>query len=241
MASNTFAQTGSVTGSAVTSIAKSFAGACTSGSKIVAMCTGEDSAGTHTVADNGNAGNYTQDKEAHTVTNAATGVGRATANSKSNTSTAALQVTVTFSGSTYGSISIYEITNAGGTPAFDSSGSQVDDAGSTAASVSITTVAANCSVLMCGTHYASGAGTDTEYTARLAEIGVSLSYHKSEDNVDVGAAGAKTLTWNGYTDGVSAHMVNVAAGYAPPSASAGVTYPQLERFGHRGAFRGMLN
>lgn len=220
MAANTLAQVPTAaTGSNVTSISKSFASACTNGSLIVAAVTGEKptTATTHTVSDNANAGNYTQDVIAGN-TNSTVGQGRASVNSKANTSTSAVQVTVTFNAATYGKLQIYELTNAGGTPAFDSSGQQTSNTG-VAAGLSITTIAANCTVIAPTVHYPSGATADTGYTNRSAETALFNSYHQVEDDIDVGAAGAKTLTLGGYSS--SGGFAFVAAAYAPPAGGGG--------------------
>jgi hypothetical protein len=56
------------------------------------------------------------------------------------------------------------------------------------------------------------------------------------------AAGAATVThtWN-CTSTPADPWVSVGVDIVASGAAATVTYPQLERFGHRGAFRGMLH
>lgn len=203
----------------VTSLAKTFAGACTSGSLVIASCTCESFATTHTVTDNGT-GSYVQDVQENTTSDANAGHGRATVNSKANSDTSALTVTVTFSVSTnHCSIQIVELTNAGGSPVFDSSGVAHQATPATSAmSMSITTATANCSIFCCAVSFDNtGITNDTSYTSREAADVGSASYHSIEDRVDSGAAGANTLTFGSTGNKVFAIA---AAGYKPPSAAA---------------------
>lgn len=223
MAANTYAQVPAVvSGSNVTSIARAFSSSCVSGNLIVAACTGEKFATTHTVTDGANAGNYAQDVEVNTTSDANSGNGRATINSITNASATALTVTCTYSVASHGRMQIYEINNGAGTPTLDSTGEHFESNGSTTPlSTSITTVAANCTVIACATHFDnSGVTNDTGYTSRVAASAGSQSYHSIEDDVDAGAAGAKTLTFG--STGNKTHAMVIAA-YAPPAGGGGAT------------------
>jgi len=58
------------------------------------------------------------------------------------------------------------------------------------------------------------------------------------ERIEIGDAGSLTPTASWTTS--AAHRIASMATFSP-SVGGGVTYPQLERFGHRGAFRGMLH
>jgi len=217
MASNTYAQATpavALASGGVTSVSKTFPSACTNGSKIVAAVGSEAEVTTHTVSDNVNAGNYIED-----IGPKSTGVHSvASLHSKTNGSTSAAQVTATFDAATqHCTIQLYEITNAGGTPVFDSSAFNVSFG---AMSVSLTTVAANCSVFSSFAGYPGPLSTnvDTGFTQDHVTAGFWV-YKAAESNIDVGAAGSNTYTWNGYTTAANDGAV-VFAAYAPPGGPA---------------------
>lgn len=174
-----------------TTATRTFASACTPGSRIVAMATQENHTGTFTISDPTN-GAYAVDSDG---ANAVAGNGTAaTVRSVANTASTALTVTVTLGTSGDGVFVIYEITDS----TLDAASSGLGGVGSptpTAHTGSITTSAANASVFSIGGHYPSGAAVDSGFTSAFAETGTSISYHWGEYDEDAGAAGVKTLTY----------------------------------------------
>lgn len=212
MSANIFTQTpAAISGSAVTSIAKTFSSACSAGNLLVAMCTSEGSV-SHSVADGANAGAYTSRVTA--------GGTLASCHSKNNTSNTALTVTLTFGSSAYGFLQIYEIANAAGIPTFDSSASCTG----VTPNLPVTTNAANCSILAIANGYPGDSSVDSTYTLRFGATPLLSAYHVGEDKVDVGVAGLKSLTF-----GASAMVVNgaVAAAFAPAAGGSPPTPPAL--------------
>lgn len=213
------------------SVAVTFASACTNPSVIVAAATQENQAGTFSIADNANAGTYVDDKT--TAAANAAEYGNATIRRKQSTATTAATVTCTLGAASTGTFKCYELTGADTTNAFDSSAGDGTDGG--AHSITVTTVAANCTMISIGAHYPAGAVVDSGYTAAFAEHGGSFAYHFGEHNADVGAAGAKTLTY-GMTVNRDYHAF-VAVAYKPAAAGGGAT--RGTPFGGRGnAFNG---
>lgn len=235
MAANTYAQVpASVNGAGVTSISRTFSSACTSGTVIAAACITESGSVTLDVTDNG--GNtYTSRLLVDNASHCVVGISDTT-----NTSTAAVQVTLTFKfggspASCNGAMQVYEITNAGGSPAYDANGSQAANA---AVSFNVVTTAANDTIISCIADQGSDPGStvDTGYTSRSVTQGGAFSFMRVEDNIDVGAAGTKTLTYGSH----SGNFAVAAAAYKPPGGGGGggVTFPELER-GIRGLNRGV--
>lgn len=178
--------------SGVSTPTATFPGNCTNGSRIVVRATQENGGGTFAAADPTN-GSY---GAAHASVGTGGGqVCSAAGFSKANTATTALTITLTLGASSDGALIIDELQGSAGTPTFDAVGSNQALLGTFTHTV--TTVGANAAVLSIGCFYPSGAAPDTGFTASFTETGVSLAYHYGEHDDDVGAAGAKALTYGG--------------------------------------------
>lgn len=216
MASNTYAQVpASIALSGVTSISRTFSSPCTIGSIIAAVVMGENQFLTYDVSDNG--GNtYAKRVELNNSSHAAVSISDTT-----NASTSTVQVTCTLnaSGTPFAenaAMQIYEITNAGGSPVFDAVGSQ---SGNTSTSFNVVTTAANDTILSCISDQSSDPGStvDSGYTSRsVTQVG-AFALMRVEDNIDVGAAATKTLTYGSH----SGNFAVAAAAYKPPAGGGG--------------------
>jgi len=170
-----------------------FGSACTNGSRIVVALTYESRTVTiSSVSDGTNT--YAADKE---VVGAVGAPAESSAHiwSAPNTSTSALTVTVTLSAPVYGYLEIYELKDGGGSAAVqvDSTGGTASLDGSLTINANVTTVAANCAVIVVVNEYNNTTyAADSGYTSLYRTAG-SNNYHAQEYNLDVGAAGAKTI------------------------------------------------
>lgn len=173
-------------------------GACTNPSLLVAIGSMDNVSTTMTVSDSVN-GAYAQDGFLNGG-NGAAGGGSVGVFSVQNTTTSTKVVTITLGAATDGFLKILELTGVATSSAKDTSATVNVATGLGAAfSLSFTTGTANCAAVMGSTHYSTGAGADTGYTLGMAETAALNAYHISEFDADVGAAGLKTLTLNGYT------------------------------------------
>lgn len=184
-------QTSASTYSGTTGTA-TFPGACTPGSIVVVLFNKESLSGTATVNDGANAGNYVADAFIQGG-NGSAGSGGVGIYSKANTSSSALTVTLTLNASADGLVKAYELSGASAT--VDSTNTGQGQA--TVPSLSVTTVAANCSVFAIIGQYPGGdVAVDSGYTEAFPETAGSITYRYGEYNLNVGAAGVKTLTWD---------------------------------------------
>lgn len=213
------------------SVAVTFASACTNPSVISAAATQENQAGTFTISDGVNAGNYVDD-----VTIAAGNAaehGKTTIRRMQNTSTSALTVTCTLGASSTGTLKCFELTGADTTNAYDSSASDGTDGG--AHSITITTVANNCTIISAGTHYPGTSIADAGFTASFTEHAGSFAYHFGEYKADAGTAGANTLDYE--IPSARDYHTMAAVAYKPAAGGGGTT--RGTPFGGRGnAFNG---
>ena len=191
---NTLTQNPTVaTFSGATSVNKAFASGGASQSLYVAAVTQENTTATCTVSDNRNAGNYTQDRLSTGGTTNTGGAGRSSINSKQNTSTSIATITAAFSASTYGTLKIFELTNAATSSALDAAGG--GGGTSTTFTGSVTTGSANSTIIAAFTTYPGGNYVaDSGFSDSFTETGVNWAYHGGEYKVDAGAAGTTTLT-----------------------------------------------
>lgn len=117
-----------------------------------------------------------------------------------NTTTSSKVVTLTLGASTTGFLKIFELTNAEVSAAKDTSNTTGVNTGLGGAfSLSLTTGTNNCAIFSITTHYPAGTAVDSGYTSAFTETGLLSAYHFGEFNLDVGTAGTKTLTYNGYS------------------------------------------
>lgn len=215
--SNTLAQAVvAVSYSNKTTVAATFGSSCTSGSRIAAAFTSERVGDTPTCADPTN-GSYTLDTSG-SATTSGSGQGTAAIFSVANTATSALTVTATPGGATYGGLSIFEITSAGGTPTLDVAASNVNSTSSNATwSDSVTTTAANDTIISAFVHNGTVSTGDTGYTLDLNTATLFFSGHASEHNIDVGTAGLKTINYGS----VSTNRWSMAMAAYSPAAGGG--------------------
>ena len=171
-----------------TTATRTFASACTPGSRIVAIATQENQAGTFTISDPTN-GTYADDSTGAGGTGVS-GSGAATIRSVANTASTALTVTLTLGTATYGTFTVYELSDA----VFDAGTTGLGGV-ATAFTGSLTAVASAFGFAI-GTLYPAGASVDTSYTAAFAETGIANAYHFGEYNSNLGSAGTKTVTFN---------------------------------------------
>lgn len=205
-------------------VSATFGSALTNPSLIIAAATQENQAGTFTISDNANAGNYADD-----VTIAASNPGehgKSTIRRKQSTATSAATVTCTLGANSTGTLKIYELTGADTTNALDSTASDGTDSG--AHSITITTNAANCTIISAGTHYPGTATADANFTAAFTEHGGSFAYHFGEYRVDAGAAGSTVIDYEIPTSRDYHSMV--AAAYKPASAAPATYIPPQRLF-----------
>jgi hypothetical protein len=192
-----------------------FPGACTPGSKIVVLFNKETLSGTATVADGVNGGNYDVDGFIQGGSGSA-GSGGVGIYSMDNTSSATLTVTLTLSGSTVGALIAFELSDTVNFDAVDT-----DQGQSSVPGVSITTVTANAAVFVVIGRYPGGSmALDSGFTEAFSEAAGSVTYHYGEYDLDVGAAGVKTLNFDTLPTEDNWNMVAVAyaaAGEASPA------------------------
>jgi hypothetical protein len=186
-------------------------GACQAISLLVAMGTMEDNATTMTVSDSVN-GAYAQDRLINPGGN--TGIGRGSSGifSFQNRSTSSKIVTITLGATTDGFLKIFEITGAAQSSAVDVSDDDFCNTGGGAVlSLSLITSTNNCAIFSCSTRYGgNGSAVDSGYSASQTETIGPWSYHMGEYDIDVGVAGAKSLTYNGYSSSNNHSAVAVA-------------------------------
>lgn len=221
MAANALAQATSITGgNAVASVNRTFGSSCTNGSLLVGLGWWGTTLGDNYQYSDPTNGTWT--KHLSLEFDTGTRQGGVGIWSVANTATSAL--TVTFSKITSTSnleMVAFELTNAGGTPAFDSSGQNSSTAGA-AVSVSDTLAAANCTVFFAMAHYNNGAAADTNYTSSgVLNVVRGNTFDSGEYRVDAGSAGGITLTFGGVTP--NAGYAGIIVAFAPPGGSSAVT------------------
>jgi len=226
-AANTIAQAPAVATATGTTINKVFAGATVVGSRLIAVLTVEGVVTSLTVADNGNAGNYTQDVTGNSG-GGSVGARASYIFSKVNTVTSAVTITATWTGASAAQIQIYELRNIGGTPIIDvtANGGGTSGAPVVNPSVSITTTTASDTIIVGATSYPPPATPDTGFVFRGGPTALTNAVHTVEDRVDAAAAGATTLTLSGLVLGGGNSYSMAVAAYKPP-AVADVTPPTV--------------
>lgn len=212
MAANTIQQTRSGSGVNTTNLTVTFLSACVSGSRIVAsLGTERPSVGIWCHDDLNNS--LTLDKQDLNTVSGSIGEGRGQVYSQANTRTDAVAISASPDSGVSMRMEIYEITNPAGTPVVDVTAGQNANS-NTALSLSLTTTAANCTIILAFGGY-GGPSADSGYT--FGSLGLFWSYGANEYKEDVGAAGTKTLTLGSYSG-----IFGVAAvAYAPPSGGGG--------------------
>jgi hypothetical protein len=195
--------------------------ACQAVSLLVALGMHEDVSASMSASDDVN-GTYTTDKFVNP--GGSTGVGRGSSGifSFQNRSTSSKTVTLTCGASTDGYLKIMELTGVAESSAVDVSDDDFCNTGAGAAlSLSLTTTVDSCAILNCSTRYGSnGSAVDSGYTAGMTEAAANNSYEMVEYDIDVGAAGTKTLTYNSYSSTINHSAVAVA--YKPAAGADAV-------------------
>lgn len=207
-----------VTADNISSTNITFGSACTPGTKLVGMMTGEERLNTYTMSDTTH-GSWTKDVEGND--NVSFHYAHCAIFSMDNTASSALTVTVSWGGAAHGFAKIYELT-ASGSITLDKTGTDVDI--NNAISVSLTSCAANDFIVACNAGYGSVEpnAADSGFTLDIPAVGFYNSYHIGERIYDSGAAGTKTIVFQGsvtqnqYTATVAAAYKEVVSA-APPA------------------------